>query len=84
MSSLAHFAAMGGYAAFVWPAYAASMLVLGLVAWRVVAGVRRNEAALAQAEIAESAPAFRPRVTVTRAAQPARDSAAAGQQEGRP
>jgi heme exporter protein D len=29
MSALSHFFAMGGYAAFVWPAYAVALAVLG-------------------------------------------------------
>jgi heme exporter protein D len=31
--SLAHWIAMGGYAAFVWPAYAVAFAVLGGLAW---------------------------------------------------
>jgi heme exporter protein CcmD len=38
MDALAHWAAMGGYAAFVWPAYAIAAAVLGGIAvqsrWR--------------------------------------------------
>jgi heme exporter protein D len=37
MSGLANWAAMGGYAAFVWPAYAVALVVLGGIAaqsWR--------------------------------------------------
>ena len=37
MSGLANWAAMGGYAAFVWPAYAVAVVVLGGIAaqsWR--------------------------------------------------
>jgi len=37
MSGVAHWAAMGGYAAFVWPAYAVALAVLGGIAlqtWR--------------------------------------------------
>ena len=37
MPALAKWAAMGGYAAFVWPAYALTAIVLGgfcLYAWR--------------------------------------------------
>lgn len=46
------FFAMGGYAAYVWPAYAAAVAVLGgllIVSWR---GLRAREAEL---RIAESA-----------------------------
>ncbi|HEV2189104.1 MAG TPA: heme exporter protein CcmD [Stellaceae bacterium] len=38
MSGLSHWAAMGGYAAFVWPAYGVAVAILGAVAaqswWR--------------------------------------------------
>jgi heme exporter protein D len=37
MSALSHWLAMGGYAAFVWPAYAIAAVVLGglaLYSWR--------------------------------------------------
>ena len=37
MSEFHHWAQMGGYAAFVWPAYAVALLVLGGIAaqsWR--------------------------------------------------
>jgi len=37
MSDIARWAAMGGYAAFVWPAYAVTLVVLGGIAvqsWR--------------------------------------------------
>jgi heme exporter protein D len=44
MSGLQHWAAMGGYAAFVWPAYAVALLVLGGIAalscLRYRAGIR--------------------------------------------
>ena len=41
MSGLDAFLAMGGYAVFVWPAYAAALIVLGgLTAWSL-AGYRR-------------------------------------------
>ena len=37
MSGLRHWAEMGGYAAFVWPAYAVALIVLGGIvaqSWR--------------------------------------------------
>lgn len=37
MSDIQHWAQMGGYAAFVWPAYAVALVVLGGIAvqsWR--------------------------------------------------
>ena len=44
MAAIDHFLAMGGYARFVWPAYAVALLVLGGIAalsWlRYRAGVR--------------------------------------------
>jgi heme exporter protein D len=43
MSGLDAFLAMGGYAAYVWPAYGAAAIVLGgLLAWSL-AGYRRAQ-----------------------------------------
>jgi heme exporter protein D len=43
VSGLDAFLAMGGYAVFVWPAYAAALIVCGgLTAWSV-AGYRRAQ-----------------------------------------
>ncbi len=43
MSGLDAFLAMGGYAGYVWPAYAAAAIVLGgLLAWSL-AGYRRAQ-----------------------------------------
>ena len=43
MSGLDAFLAMGGYAVFVWPAYAAALLVLaGLTGWSL-SGYRRAQ-----------------------------------------
>ena len=42
---MANFFAMGGYAVFVWPAYAISVLVLGVavvLSWQAHARARRN------------------------------------------
>ena len=45
--AVAHFLAMGGYAAFVWPAYALGAIVLGgLLAWSLGA-YRRAQRELA-------------------------------------
>ena len=41
---MSEFFAMGGYAAFVWPCYGASALVLGLMIYFSVAGHRRAKA----------------------------------------
>jgi heme exporter protein CcmD len=40
--------AMGGYAAFVWPAYAVAGAVLGGLAWHSWRAHRQSEAALAR------------------------------------
>ena len=45
------FLAMGGYAAFVWPAYAVSVLGLGgMIAWTVVSYTRAKARAQELAE----------------------------------
>jgi heme exporter protein D len=59
------FLAMGGYAAFVWPAYGVTLAILAgllVASWR---GLRAREAELALAESA--AAEARPRRTRTRA-----------------
>jgi heme exporter protein D len=64
------FWAMGGYAAFVWPAYAVTILALGFLlvsGWR---GLRRAERRLAAIE--QSRPRRR---TAARADRPAGDHA---------
>jgi heme exporter protein D len=47
MSDFQHWAQMGGYAAYVWPAYAVAILVLGGIAvqswWRYRASLRDLE-----------------------------------------
>jgi heme exporter protein D len=50
MSDLSTFFAMGGYAAFVWPAYAISigaLITLGIVSWR---DMRKSERQAARAD----------------------------------
>lgn len=48
--SVAQFFAMGGYAAYVWPAYGASFLgIVGAVVWTLVS-FRRTRAELALLE----------------------------------
>jgi heme exporter protein CcmD len=42
MESLKSFAAMGGYAAFVWPAYAAAAFVMAALCWSSLAAYRRR------------------------------------------
>ena len=57
MSRLDAFLAMGGYAAYVWPAYATAAIVLGgLAAWSVTA-YRRAQRALDRAQ--QAAPGAR-------------------------
>jgi heme exporter protein D len=48
MEGISGWLAMGGYAAFVWPAYAAAATVLGGLAWQSWRGHRRSEAALSR------------------------------------
>ena len=48
MESLATFLAMGGYAAFIWPAYGISALVLAGLWWASRARLRVTEAELAR------------------------------------
>jgi heme exporter protein CcmD len=45
-ATIAEFFRMGGYGAYVWPAFAFAALVLGGMAWRVVARLRASEDAL--------------------------------------
>lgn len=59
MSDWTTFFAMGGYAAFVWPAYAISIFALtsvALVSWR---GMRRAERLAKRSDEREAAPAPR-------------------------
>ncbi len=48
MSAIAHWAAMGKYAAFVWPAYGIAVAVLGGVAFHSWHRHRRSGDALAR------------------------------------
>ena len=41
---------MGGYAAYVWPAYGLSFLVLGGFVWSSLTALRRAKAELAELE----------------------------------
>jgi heme exporter protein D len=50
---MTHFLAMGGYAAFVWPAYGVSVLAIGaLIVWTILdyRSARRRLAALEAGE----------------------------------
>jgi heme exporter protein D len=50
MESLDHFLAMGGYARFVWPAYALAVIVLGGFAIETIVTYRKRRRALDEAE----------------------------------
>jgi heme exporter protein D len=43
MQPLLVYVAMGGYAAFVWPAYAVATLVLGGLTWQSLQSYRRRQ-----------------------------------------
>ena len=49
---MSDFLAMGGYAAYVWPAYAIAAIVLGGLAWQSWRARARARAALDAAEFA--------------------------------
>ncbi len=48
MAGIGHFLAMGGYAIFVWPAFAIAALVMAGLAVQSVAGYRRRRRELAR------------------------------------
>jgi heme exporter protein D len=50
MEALDHFLAMGGYARFVWPAYALAVIVLGGFAIDTIVTYRKRQRALDEAE----------------------------------
>jgi heme exporter protein D len=50
MDRIAAFLAMGGYAAYVWPAYLVAALVMAGQVVATLRALRRREAALAQLE----------------------------------
>lgn len=52
MEGLVRFLEMGGYAAFVWPAYGVTAAVLGSLAIASLRGLRASERALAELEAA--------------------------------
>ena len=41
---MSSFFAMGGYASYVWPAYALALIVLGGIAWASIRSLRAREA----------------------------------------
>ena len=50
MDRIAEFFAMGGYAAYVWPALGLTAAVMAGLAWHAVRSLRREEAAMAALE----------------------------------
>ena len=50
MERVTEFFAMGGYAGYVWPAYAAAFLLLGGLLWTSLRGLRRTEQLLKEIE----------------------------------
>jgi heme exporter protein D len=46
MRPLLDFLAMGGYAAFVWPAYAAAASIMAILWWTGMSSYRRHRRAL--------------------------------------
>ena len=47
---MAHFFAMGGYAAFVWPAYGVSFVGVGAMIWLTLSDYAKAKQQLAQLE----------------------------------
>jgi len=50
MASVQNFLAMGGYAVFVWPAFAVAVVIMSALAVDSVAGYRRRRKELARLE----------------------------------
>lgn len=50
MEKLREFLAMGGYAAYVWPAFGVALGVLAVIAWLSYRTLRRYEIELARLE----------------------------------
>jgi heme exporter protein D len=50
MAGIEHFLSMGGYAVFVWPAFAVAVLIMAALAIDSVAGYRRHLRELARLE----------------------------------
>ena len=49
---MSSFLAMGGYAAFVWPAYAAAIAAIGILTWRSLAARARARRLVARLDSA--------------------------------
>lgn len=54
MTSFSEFLSMGGYASFVWPAYAIVALVMVALAIWIIAAFRKSERALTRLERAQA------------------------------
>jgi heme exporter protein D len=54
MAGFDHFFAMGGYAIFVWPAYAVAAAIMAGFAIQGVAGYRRRQRELARLDAGQS------------------------------
>ena len=68
MAELTVFLAMGGYAAYVWPAFALTLMVLGGLAAVSLRGLRAREAELRALEIGQGSRRARGRAAATEAA----------------
>jgi heme exporter protein D len=66
MQELSNYLTMGGYAAFIWPAYGAAALIL--IAFAVDSWLRVKRAAAALRQLEAAAPATKP--TARRGQQP--------------
>ena len=54
MARIGAFLAMGGYAVYVWPAYAVAVAVMAALAVQSVAGYRRRQRELARLEAGDA------------------------------
>ena len=54
MARIGAFFAMGGYAVFVWPAFAVAVAVMAALALQSIAGYRRRQRELARLEAADA------------------------------
>ncbi len=61
MDGIRHYLAMGGYAAYVWPAYGIAAAVLVGLTWQTLRTVARRERELAEIEAARPRRARRQR-----------------------
>jgi heme exporter protein CcmD len=61
LPGFAHWSSMGGYAAFVWPAYAVAVAVLGGLAWHSWRAHRLSEESLHRSQRRGDQPSDRSR-----------------------